>query len=162
MIFSTVRRPQDPAFTVESLAITATTRPPTLPRPVITPSAGNSASSALAKAPSSMKLSGSTSMRTRSRANSFPASAFFWWYLAAPPFAIRASSAVSLSSNGMAGGACSRKHSRCQGPGKDGGTGIASPSWRGSLAPNFTPVLRSNSTACPYPKIGVRSGRTSR
>ena len=78
MIFSTVRRPQDPAFTVESLAITATRRPATFARPVITPSAGSSGSSALANAPSSTKLSGSSRKRTRSRANNFPLSAFFW------------------------------------------------------------------------------------
>src|SRR3954468_6027471 len=102
-IFSTVRRPQEPAFTVESLAMTATTRPPILPRPVITPSAGRSTSFALAKAPSSTKLSASSSMRTRSRANSFPVSAFFWWYFGAPPFSMRACSALALSSNPIAG-----------------------------------------------------------
>src|SRR6266850_8276663 len=101
-IFSTVLRPQEPALTVESLAITATTRPPILPSPVITPSAGSSGSSALAKAPSSTKLSSSRSIRTRSRANSLPVSAFFWWYLGAPPFPIRASSALTLSSNPIA------------------------------------------------------------
>ena len=48
MIFSTVRAPQDPALTVESLAISATGRPPMVAVPVITPSAGRPGSSALA------------------------------------------------------------------------------------------------------------------
>ena len=48
MIFSTVRAPHDPAFTVESLAIIATGRPCTLPMPVTTPSAGRSPASTLA------------------------------------------------------------------------------------------------------------------
>ena len=39
-IFSTVRAPHDPAFTVGSLATTSTGRPSTVPRPVTTPSAG--------------------------------------------------------------------------------------------------------------------------
>ena len=40
MIFSTVRAPQEPALTVESLAIRQTGRPSTLAAPVTTPSAG--------------------------------------------------------------------------------------------------------------------------
>ena len=40
MIFSTVRAPQEPALTVESLAISATGRPSMVAVPVITPSAG--------------------------------------------------------------------------------------------------------------------------
>ena len=44
MIFWTVFSPQDPALTVKSLAMTQTVRPPTLPTPVTTPSAGVSAS----------------------------------------------------------------------------------------------------------------------
>src|SRR6266850_2191938 len=60
-IFSTVLRPQEPALTVESLAITATTRPPILPSPVITPSAGSSGSSAVAL------LAGSSAACTRGR-----------------------------------------------------------------------------------------------
>ena len=47
-IFSTVRAPHEPAFTVESLAITHTGRPSTVPTPVTTPSAGRSPASALA------------------------------------------------------------------------------------------------------------------
>ncbi len=39
-IFSTVRSPHEPAFTVESLAMMATGRPATWPVPVTTPSAG--------------------------------------------------------------------------------------------------------------------------
>ena len=41
-IFSTVRAPHDPAFTVGSLAITHTGRPSMRPTPVTTPSAGRS------------------------------------------------------------------------------------------------------------------------
>jgi hypothetical protein len=48
MIFSTVRAPHEPAFTVESLAMMATTRPPTAAVPVITPSAGRPSASTLA------------------------------------------------------------------------------------------------------------------
>ena len=47
-IFSTVRAPHDPAFTVGSLAMTMTGRSSTVPRPVTTPSAGSPAASALA------------------------------------------------------------------------------------------------------------------
>ena len=54
-IFSTVRAPHDPAFTVESLAITATGRPSTRAIPVTTPSAGRSPASAFANSPSSTK-----------------------------------------------------------------------------------------------------------
>src|SRR3954447_20387503 len=98
-IFSTVRRPQEPALTVESFAIRATRRPPILPSPVITPSAGSSGSRAFARTPSSRKLPSSSRRRTRSRANSFPVSAFFWWYFGAPPFSIRRSSPLIFSSN---------------------------------------------------------------
>ena len=72
MIFSTVRAPQEPALTVESFAISATGRPPTVAVPVITPSAGSPSASTLAKAPSSVKLPSSTSRAIRSRANSLP------------------------------------------------------------------------------------------
>ena len=102
-IFSTVRRPHEPAFTVESLAINATRRPPIFPSPVMTPSAGSSASVALARAPSSTKLPSSSNRRTRSRAKSFPCSAFFWWYLGAPPLSMRSSSALIFASDDMAG-----------------------------------------------------------
>src|SRR5512146_820942 len=91
-IFSTVRLPQLPAFTVESLAITATGRPSMVPMPVTTPSAGSSGSSAFARAPSSMNESASRRSASRSRANSFRCSAFFRWYFSAPPFRTRSSS----------------------------------------------------------------------
>jgi hypothetical protein len=55
MIFSTVRAPQDPALTVESLAMMATGRLWTRPIPVTTPSAGRSPAVALASNPSSTK-----------------------------------------------------------------------------------------------------------
>ena len=52
--------PHEPAFTVESLAITATGRPATVPSPVTTPSAGRSPASALASSPSSTNSSASS------------------------------------------------------------------------------------------------------
>ena len=79
MIFSTVRAPQEPAFTVESLAIRQTVRPSMRAVPVTTPSAGRPAASALASWPSSTKLSGSTSNSIRLRANSFPLAALAAW-----------------------------------------------------------------------------------
>ena len=97
-IFSTVRAPQLPAFTVESLAMTATVRPATVPRPVTTPSAGSSASALLASFASSTKDSGSTRRRMRSRAKSLPASLFFAWYFSAPPFSTSAIFWSSFSS----------------------------------------------------------------
>src|SRR5438132_261260 len=98
MIFSTVCGPQDPAFTVESLAITATGRPCTEPTPVTTASAGSSPARALTRRPSSAKPSASSrSSRSRSRTNSFPCSASFRWYLGAPPRVARSvASAISF------------------------------------------------------------------
>ena len=78
MIFSTVRAPQEPALTVESFAISATGRPPTVAVPVITPSAGRPSASTLAKAPSSVKLPSSMSSAIRSRANNLPLAAAAW------------------------------------------------------------------------------------
>src|SRR5215831_5051123 len=108
MIFSTVRAPQLPALTVESLAMRATVRPPIFPRPVTTPSAGSSGSAELAKEPSSTKESGSRSRAMRSRANSFPVSEFLAWYLGAPPSRMRARRARRVSSAGMRQGALAR------------------------------------------------------
>ena len=48
MIFSTVRAPQEPALTVESLAIRATVLPSMAAVPVITPSAGRPSARTLA------------------------------------------------------------------------------------------------------------------
>ena len=79
MIFSTVRAPHEPALTVESLAISATGRPPIVAVPVITPSAGRVGSSALAYRPSSARLSLSVSSAIRSRANSLPLAAAASW-----------------------------------------------------------------------------------
>jgi len=73
MIFSTVRAPQDPALTVESFAISATGRPPTVAVPVMTPSAGSPSAAAFAKMPSSAKLPLSTRLAILSRAKSLPA-----------------------------------------------------------------------------------------
>ena len=79
MIFSTVRAPQEPALTVESLAIRQTGRPSIAGLPVTTPSAGRSPASTLASMPSSTNESLSTSSRTRSRANSLPLAALASW-----------------------------------------------------------------------------------
>ncbi len=80
MIFSTVRAPHEPAFTVESFAMMATGRPCTRPTPVTTPSAGRSPATAFASRPSSTKSlpPSSHSKAMRSRQNSFPAAAFAW------------------------------------------------------------------------------------
>src|ERR1700722_2449887 len=86
MIFSTVRAPQEPAFTVLSLAIRATGRPSMVAVPVITPSAGSPLARTFANAPSSVKLPASTSSSIRSRANILPCAAACSWYLAAPPW----------------------------------------------------------------------------
>src|SRR5450755_1169065 len=95
MIFSTVRAPQEPAFTVESFAIRAAGRPSIVAVPVMTPSAGSPSASTLANAPSSVKLPSSASSAIRSRANSLPAAAAASWYLAVPPCSIRARTAAS-------------------------------------------------------------------
>src|SRR5258708_26010356 len=100
-IFSTVRRPHEPAFTVESFAMIATVRPAMLAVPVTTPSAGSSGSTAFASSASSTNEPGSMSRAMRSRAKSFPFSAFFAWYLGAPPFSMRASVSVSFLSRDM-------------------------------------------------------------
>src|SRR5437763_1052436 len=97
-IFSTVRRPHEPAFTVESFAMIATVRPAIFPVPVTTPSAGKSGSWLLASSASSTKVPASTNRAMRSRAKSFPCSAFFWWYFGAPPFSARSSASRSVLS----------------------------------------------------------------
>ncbi len=78
MIFSTVRAPHDPAFTVESFAMSATGRPSMVAVPVTTPSAGSSLASTLASTPSSVKLPPSTSMAIRYLTNSLPLVAACW------------------------------------------------------------------------------------
>src|ERR1022692_5025028 len=88
LTFSTVRAPQAPALTVESLAISATGRPPTIAVPVMTPSAGSPSAAALAKMPSSARLPSSTSLAILSRANILPAAAAAAWYFWAPPAVI--------------------------------------------------------------------------
>src|SRR5690606_10632844 len=89
-IFSTVRQPHEPAFTVESLAITHTGRPSMRPVPVTTPSAGRSPARLFAKAASSTNESGSSSRARRSRQKSLPSSRAFSWYFGSPPWRIRA------------------------------------------------------------------------
>jgi hypothetical protein len=87
MIFSTVRAPQEPALTVESLAIRQTGRPSMRACPVTTPSAGRRPAPpvepvmdmAFAKRPSSTNVPSSTSSRTRSRAKSLPFAALASW-----------------------------------------------------------------------------------
>src|SRR6516162_1152421 len=94
MIFSTVRAPQDPALTVESLAISATGLPSIVAVPVITPSAGSPSARTLAYRPSSVKLPSSVSSRIRSRAKSLPAFAADSWYFGAPPRSMPARTAA--------------------------------------------------------------------
>src|SRR3990170_2649203 len=84
-IFWIVRRPQAPAFTVMSLAITATGRPPIVPVSVTTASAGRPSSAARASRPSSTIEPGSRSRASRSRTKSLPSSRSFWWYFSWPP-----------------------------------------------------------------------------
>src|SRR4029077_9169265 len=91
-IFSTVRAPQLPALTVGSLAITATWRPSTVPRPVTTPSAGRSSASALANSPSSMSDPGSSSRASLSRAVSLCCSRSLGRYRVPPLRALSRSS----------------------------------------------------------------------
>src|SRR5262245_704574 len=91
MIFSTVRLPHEPAFTVESLAITQTARPSIRPTPVTTPSAGRSGACAFAKTASSTNESASNSRAIRVRANSFFSAASFSWAAGAPPLRMRSS-----------------------------------------------------------------------
>src|SRR3954469_3985740 len=104
MIFSTVRAPHEPAFTVESLAMTQTGRPATVAVPVMTPSAGRSPASTFAYKPSSTREPSSTSRATRSRANSLPLAALASWYLRAPP----CSTVVRRSARWACPGSCSR------------------------------------------------------
>jgi hypothetical protein len=73
-IFSTVRAPQEPALTVESLAMTQTLRPSIRPVPVTTPSAGRSPARLFAKAASSRNEPSSSRSARRSRQKSLPAS----------------------------------------------------------------------------------------
>jgi hypothetical protein len=101
MIFSTVRAPQLPALTVESLAIKQTGRPSMVALPVITPSAGNPSAMALASMASSTNESLSTSRAMRSRAKSLPLAALAAWYLGAPPAVTRSRSASSSSCTGF-------------------------------------------------------------
>ncbi len=77
MIFSTVRAPHEPAFTVGSFAMTHTGRPSTRPTPVMTPSAGRSPASAFASSPSSTNEPSSRRSARRSRTNSLLAAASF-------------------------------------------------------------------------------------
>ena len=85
MIFSTVFGPHEPAFTVGSLAMTATGRPPTVPMPVTTPSAPRPSSSQLASSASSTNEPSSSSRAMRSRTGSLPCSAAFARWRSGPP-----------------------------------------------------------------------------
>jgi hypothetical protein len=97
MIFSTVFGPHEPAFTVGSLAMSATGRPPTLAMPVITPSAPKPSCSQFASSASSTNESASTSRATRSRTGSLPWSFDFSWWRSGPP--PRARSSASFRSD---------------------------------------------------------------
>src|SRR3954471_5653057 len=90
-IFSTVLGPHEPAFTVGSLAISATRRPPTNAIPVTTPSAPSPSASQLASSASSANDSGSTSRATRSRTGILPCSGRRSRYLSGPPASARSS-----------------------------------------------------------------------
>src|SRR5918995_6751659 len=84
-IFSTVFGPHEPAFTVGSLAISATVRPPIVPMPVTTPSAPSPSASQLARSASSVNEPRSSSSATRSRTGSLPCSAAFARWRSGPP-----------------------------------------------------------------------------
>src|SRR5262245_30675617 len=101
-IFSTVRAPHEPAFTVGSLATTHTGRPSMVPSPVMTPSAGRSWPRALANSPSSTSEPLSSSRSRRSRTNSFPWLASFSASLCRLPR--RARAATSARSGGPSDG----------------------------------------------------------
>src|SRR5215207_2216676 len=102
-IFSTVRAPHEPAFTVGSLAMTHTGRPSTRPTPVTTPSAGRSSARLLASSPSSTNESLSRSDARRSRTNSLPCAASLSPTLARLPASARPVRRAS-SSVGPSGG----------------------------------------------------------
>jgi hypothetical protein len=109
-IFSTVRAPHDPAFTVGSFAITHTGRPSTVPTPVTTPSAGRSPASALARSALSTKEPSSRSSASRSRTNSFPCRSSL-----APSFSRLPWSARSAAARNSSLISC---RSRCCAPGR--------------------------------------------
>ena len=96
-IFSTVRAPHEPAFTVGSFAITHTGRPSIRPTPVTTPSAGRSPASAFASSASSTNEPASSSSASRSRTNSLFCDASFSASLARLPCCARAACSASRS-----------------------------------------------------------------
>ena len=93
-IFSTVRAPHEPAFTVGSLATTTAGRPSTSPRPVTTPSAGNPSAVAFASTASSTNVSGSNSNPRRSRTYNL-----FWRASLAAPASVGPSAAARAAAN---------------------------------------------------------------
>ena len=88
-----MRLPHEPAFTVESFAMTHTVRRATRPMPVTTPSAGRSPACTFARSASSTKEPSSRSNASRSRQKSLPCFSAASWYLGAPP---RRTSSVTL------------------------------------------------------------------
>src|SRR5262245_26176613 len=97
MIFWTVFSPQEPAFTVKSLAITQIGRPTTVPTPVTTPSAGVSGSAERARSQSSWNsVPGSRRRPRRSRTKSLPSARSLSRYLTFPC----RTRAISLRSRG--------------------------------------------------------------
>src|SRR5580704_8479087 len=100
MIFSTVRGPHEPAFTVGSLAITAHALPCITPIPVTTPSAASSGSSVPASSPSStngVPVSNSREIRSRG-INLFWAASLSRWRWG-PPARARARRSLTASAN---------------------------------------------------------------
>ena len=96
-----MRLPHEPAFTVESLAITHAARPSIVPTPVTTPSAGSSASSTFAKAPPRRTSRDRRAAQCARGRTASVCSEFFWWYFAAPPLETVAIFSFSFSSCDM-------------------------------------------------------------
>ena len=103
-IFEMVSGHHDPAFTVASLATTTTSRPSTIPTPVITPAPGACPSywSCATRRPTSTQVDpGSTRRSTRSRAVSLPWSCCLWMRLSPPPRRRVSRSSVSSRASWM-------------------------------------------------------------
>ena len=138
-IFSTVRAPQDPAFTVGSLAITHTGRPSMRPVPVTTPSAGRSSASVFASSASSTNEPSSSSNARRSRTNSLFAAASLARSFSRLPASAR-SVRLAISSAVMRVTVLVRGPARITWPGSSRPT-MSCARWAQSMrAPTSTPV----------------------
>src|SRR2546423_4435792 len=104
MIFSTVRAPHEPAFTVVSLATTHTGRPSTMPVPVTTPSAGSPSAEVLASSASSRSEPSSSSNASRSRTCSLLSRASLSAPLSRLPWSARALAASASMPLGLPNG----------------------------------------------------------